>query len=98
MTAPYCPEQHAFYRELGNFMRRARKSRGVSAEDLAFDTDVSRSTIMGVERGNYKISVYLLLLLLEKLDIPVSALDDLMCIARAKSSNRKVPHEIYIGA
>jgi transcriptional regulator with XRE-family HTH domain len=97
MTAVYSPEQHAFYRELGAFMRKSRKSRGMSAEDLAYETEVSRSTIMGVERGNYKISVYLLLRILQYLEIPVSILDDVMCIAKTKPV-KPTRQEIYIGA
>jgi transcriptional regulator with XRE-family HTH domain len=85
MTAVYCPEQHHFYRELGVYMRTARKAIDLSTEQLAYDTEVSRTTIAGVERGNYKISAYLLLRIFKRLGISSCALDDIMLMAKARA-------------
>lgn len=98
MAAIYSPEQHAFYRELGHFMKKARKAREMSCEELSYQTEVSRSTIVGVERGNYKISAYLLLRLFESLEIPVHVLQELKAIARKKTIKGGKPHEVHLGA
>ena len=42
--------------ELGNQIREERKKKGLSQEQLAFDADVDRSYIGGIERGERNVS------------------------------------------
>lgn len=41
-------------------LRRVRVARDISQENLAFDADVDRTTISGIERGNFNPSLDLL--------------------------------------
>lgn len=88
MGAMYCPEQHHFYRELGKKVRTFRKASHLSLEELANQSDVSRTTITSLERGNLKISVYLLLRVLMTMGIPAANLDEILVSIRQRSNGK----------
>lgn len=58
--------------ELGNQIREARKKKGLSQEQLAFDADVDRSYVGGIERGERNVSFLTLIKLAECLDCDVA--------------------------
>ena len=57
---------------LGNQIREERKNKGLSQEQLAFDADVDRSYIGGIERGERNVSFLTLVKIAECLDCDVS--------------------------
>lgn len=90
MGAIYCPEQHFFYRELGTRVKKHRLAARLSMEDLAFQSNVSRTTIASLERGNLKISVYLLIRLLITIGMSSANLDDILMSARRKNGRKRL--------
>ncbi len=46
---------------LKNNVRKFRKDNGLTQQDLAEKVDVSRQTIIAIEKGNYTPSVFLVL-------------------------------------
>ncbi|MBI4647424.1 MAG: helix-turn-helix transcriptional regulator [Bacteroidia bacterium] len=58
--------------ELGNQIRKARKKKGLSQEQLAFDADVVRSYIGGIERGERNVSFLTLIKIAECLGCDVA--------------------------
>jgi transcriptional regulator with XRE-family HTH domain len=55
-------------------LRAARTARKITQEDLAVDADVDRTTISGLERGNFNASLDLMERLAAALDIDVGEL------------------------
>lgn len=47
----------AILRKFGEAVRRERKRRGLSQEDLGFEAELDRTYISGVERGRRNISL-----------------------------------------
>ena len=58
--------------ELGNKIREERKKKGLSQERLAFDADVDRSYIGGIERGERNVSFLTLVKIAECLGCDIS--------------------------
>lgn len=58
--------------ELGNQIREERKKKGLSQEQLAFDADVDRSYIGGIERGERNVSFLTLVKIADCLDCDVA--------------------------
>lgn len=57
---------------IGWNLRKVRASKGVTQENLAVDAGVDRTTISGIERGEFNASVDLLARLAEALAIDIS--------------------------
>jgi putative transcriptional regulator len=66
--------------KLCNRVREARQQRGLTQQDLAGMTGVSRQTIIAIERGGYAPSVTLALALARALQ---SSLEDLFWLEEA---------------
>ncbi|HEX9048643.1 MAG TPA: helix-turn-helix transcriptional regulator [Verrucomicrobiae bacterium] len=60
--------------ELGNRIRAARKSAGLTQEDLAHESDIDRSYIGGVERGERNLTFTILCKIVRALHCDVAAL------------------------
>jgi transcriptional regulator with XRE-family HTH domain len=59
---------------LGEAVRRLRKARGLTQEDLSGLTELHRNHIGGIERGERNITVKTALALARALEVPVSIL------------------------
>ncbi len=55
-------------------LRRIRKSKGFSQEDLAFECGVHRTYVSGVERGIRNPTITIVARIADALDVPASAL------------------------
>jgi transcriptional regulator with XRE-family HTH domain len=64
----------ALYVEIGGRVRRARKQRGWSQEDLANTVRLTRSSIANLEAGRQRPPVHITLLISQALDVPVDTL------------------------
>lgn len=62
---------------LRNNIRRLRFERGMTQEELALRTGVSRQTIMSIERGDTNPSVLLALKIAAAFSIPVTEVFDM---------------------
>ena len=58
--------------ELGNQNLEARKKKGLSQEQLAFDADVDRSYVGGIERGERNVSFLTLVKIAECLGCDIA--------------------------
>lgn len=56
---------------IGKFIRHERKRKGLSGEDLSVLIGISQQQISRYERGKCKITVEMMLLILNKLNIPL---------------------------
>ena len=54
---------------LGNAVRRLRKKKGISQEELALIAALDRSYVGGVERGEHNLTVMTLLKLADALEV-----------------------------
>ncbi|SDZ29110.1 helix-turn-helix domain-containing protein [Thermoactinomyces sp. DSM 45892] len=63
--------------EMGEVIRRVRKERGLRLEDLA-DENISPATVSNIERGVAHVSPEKVTYLLDKLDIPVQKLPEIL--------------------
>ncbi|MCM8772251.1 MAG: helix-turn-helix domain-containing protein [Candidatus Omnitrophica bacterium] len=61
-----------FYKKLGEKIRKIRKSKSFTQEELAWKTGVSPNFIGFIERGEKKPSIETLLKIGEALEVPVS--------------------------
>ncbi len=59
---------------LNNTIKEKRTQAGLTQEELALSTQVTRQTILAMEKGNYTPSVLLALRLAKKLRCPVEEL------------------------
>lgn len=64
-------------------VRSRRKSAGLTQAQLAAQVEVSRQTIVAIERGDYSPGVYLALRIARRLDTTVESLFPLEPIAEA---------------
>jgi transcriptional regulator with XRE-family HTH domain len=55
--------------EIGSFLRRARKDRGLTASKLALKAGISRNTLGALEAGRGNVELNTLLALLKSLDL-----------------------------
>jgi transcriptional regulator with XRE-family HTH domain len=76
-----------YRRIVGENVRAARKALGWSQEDLAFETDIDRTYISGIERGIRNPSLDMLVVLARRLKITPAAL--LTPAAGESASQRK---------
>lgn len=63
--------------EMGEVIRRVRKERGLRLEDLA-DENISPATVSNIERGVAHVSPEKITYLLEKLNIPIQKLPEIL--------------------
>lgn len=68
------PNQHGYLKKVGISIRQARKEKGLSQESLALISDIDRSYVGGVERGERNISIINLKKIADALKIPISQL------------------------
>ena len=61
-------------RQVGRNLKRIRKEKGWSQEELAFESGLHRTYISGIERGARNPTVIILTRLAETLNVAVSAL------------------------
>ena len=66
--------KHADLKKVGLNIREARKEKGLSQESLALISDLDRSYVGGVERGERNIAIVNLKKISDALKIPVSQL------------------------
>ncbi|MEW9033299.1 MAG: helix-turn-helix transcriptional regulator, partial [Planifilum fimeticola] len=64
-------------KEIGDIIRKVRKERGLRLEDLA-DDQISPATISNIERGVPHVRPDKVMYLLQKLDIPLDKLPEIM--------------------
>lgn len=63
-------DKEEFIKTLGKIIRKARKNKGISMEELAFESNISYSTISCLERGKVgNLQVYNFYKLIKILDI-----------------------------
>jgi transcriptional regulator with XRE-family HTH domain len=63
-------------RRVGANVRKLRKDRGISQEELAFDSGLHRTYISGVERGTRNPTVLVLQQIAQALKVPATKLLD----------------------
>jgi transcriptional regulator with XRE-family HTH domain len=63
--------------EIGEVIRKVRKERGLRLEDLA-DENISPATVSNIERGVAHVSPEKITYLLEKLDLPMNKLPEML--------------------
>jgi transcriptional regulator with XRE-family HTH domain len=66
----------AYRRAVGERIRTARRAAGLTQEQLAERTDLSRNTIGNTERGNYSPRLDSLAMIAAAVRVPVSVLVD----------------------
>ncbi len=71
---PYTDEEKAILSRLGEAIRRHRKAKGWSQEELAFQAGLDRTYIGSVERGERNIAVLNLMKVAEVLGVGVNEL------------------------
>ena len=84
-------EEKAFRVEFGRRMRVLRVARGLSQEELAQRTDMSRAFLGAVESGKHGLQVFRLLRLARALDVPPQVFR-LLRLARAFN----VPPQVFL--
>ena len=62
-------DSETFYLEMGRLINSERLKKGISQEILAGQLDLTRASIINLEKGRHKPSVYQLLLIAEILQI-----------------------------
>lgn len=67
----------AYRRAVGERIRQARRAAGLTQEQLAEHTDLSRNTIGNTERGTYSPRLDSLAMIATAVRVPVSVLVDL---------------------
>ena len=67
-------KKHDYLKKVGLNIRKARKEKGLSQESLALSSDLDRSYVGGVERGERNISVVNLKKIADALKVTVSEL------------------------
>jgi transcriptional regulator with XRE-family HTH domain len=65
---------HPLLRTVGARLRKARRTRGISQEQLALDANLDRSFVSGLERGEFNVSLLVLAKLARVLNLPLGAL------------------------
>ncbi len=76
-------------RRLGLNVRRHREERGLSQEELAFESGLHRTYVSGVERGVRNPTVVVVEKIAKALHVPAaSLLDDRQTMARRLASRR----------
>lgn len=76
MENSYSQQEKEYLKKLGNRIREYRKNTHLSQEDLSIDSELDRSYIGSVERGERNIAIINLNKIAKALDIPISNLLD----------------------
>ena len=71
---PYTQEEENILCRLGENIRKIRKERGLSQEALAFQSDLDRTYIGSVERGERNIAVLNLVQIARALQVNIDVL------------------------
>ena len=71
---PYTEQEKAILTQLGNNIRKCRSAKGWSQEELAFQSELDRTYIGSVERGERNVSVLNLVKIAEALGVRVGEL------------------------
>ncbi|TCS97001.1 tetratricopeptide repeat protein [Hazenella coriacea] len=77
--------------EMGEVIRKVRKERGLRLEDLA-DDNISPATVSNIERGVAHVSPEKITYLLEKLDLPMNKLPEML--VKEQEELRKVKFKL----
>jgi transcriptional regulator with XRE-family HTH domain len=59
---------------VGARLQKARRTRGISQEQLALDANLDRSFVSGLERGEFNVSLLALAKLARVLNVPLGTL------------------------
>ena len=65
---------HPILRSVGARLRKARRAKGISQEQLAFAAGLDRSFVSGLERGEFNVSLLVLARLARELGVKLVAL------------------------
>jgi transcriptional regulator with XRE-family HTH domain len=65
---------HPLLRSVGARLRKARRAKGISQEDLALTANLDRSFVSGLERGEFNVSLLVLAKLARVLGVKLGAL------------------------
>lgn len=86
-------------RKFGLIIRELRLEKGVSQEKLALETDIDRSYISDIEKGNRKVSIVIIEKLAKYFDISISKLfaqmEEKFKNIRGKTAQYDVPKELW---
>lgn len=72
MKNTYSEKDKKFLKKLGENLRKSRLLKDISQEELAFLSNLDRTYISGIERGERNISIITLKKLLDSLKINIS--------------------------
>jgi transcriptional regulator with XRE-family HTH domain len=67
---------NVYLREFGKNLRQIRLAKGLSQEDIAFETDISTNQVGRIERGEINTGICTLLEISKVLKIPLKDLFD----------------------
>ncbi len=67
---------HPLLRSVGARIRKARKAKGISQEELALAANLDRSFVSGLERGEFNVSLLVLAKLARVLGVKLETLVD----------------------
>jgi transcriptional regulator with XRE-family HTH domain len=67
-------DHYGILQHVGNRIREFRKIRGISQENFAFECQLDRTYISGIERGERNVSLLNLSTIASKLGVPLSRL------------------------
>ena len=65
---------HPLLRTVGARLRKARRAKGISPEQLAFAAELDRSFVSGLERGEFNVSLLVLAKLARELGVKLASL------------------------
>jgi transcriptional regulator with XRE-family HTH domain len=68
------PDADNFYQSIGRLIQTERLNRGISQEILAGQLDLTRASIINLEKGRHKPSIYQLMLIAEILQTDYTSL------------------------
>jgi len=57
------PSAEKFYEELGGLIKTERLTRKITQDDLAYQLDLTRASIINLEKGRHKPSVYQIIII-----------------------------------
>ena len=79
-----------FYKQVGELIRDERIKRGRSQEDLAKYLDLTRMSVINLEKGRHRPSIYQLLLTAEYFDLEYSKLIPIISETPIESKKTKL--------
>ena len=63
-----------------NVVQKFRKEKGITQEQMAISLDITRQTVIAIEKGNYTPSVMLAIRIAEFFDVPVEKIFSVTCV------------------